>query len=102
MRCASHSLSTSFSAITFGTLPSDSTFMLSGRRLSRSERRNSDSINSVASTVRLFGTSTMRTSSADSSLTSSSSGSLRASSSSAIFSISRDFCTWNGISVMTI
>ena len=52
-----------------------------------------DSISSSGSTVRLFGSSTMRMSSALSSRISSSSGSLRASSNSAIFSISRDFCT---------
>ena len=67
----------------------DRTFMLSGMRVSRSVARNSDSISSAASTVRLFGSRTMRTSSADSSRTSASSGSFFASSSSAIFSISR-------------
>ena len=68
--------------------------MLSEKRVSSSLVRNSDSIITSASTVRLFGSTTMRTSSALSSRTSSTSGSFSLSISPAIASISRFFCTW--------
>ena len=70
-------------------------------RLSSSVSLNSDSISSSGSTARDFGSITRRMSSADSSRTSPTSGSFFSLSSSAIFSISRDFCTSQGISVMT-
>ena len=76
--------------------------MLSGMRLSSSVSLNSDSISSSASTVRERGSITMRTSSVNSSRTSATSGSFLSLNSSAIFSISRVFCTSQGISVTTI
>ena len=48
-----------------GTLPLDSTFMLSGMRLSSSVSLNSDSIRMPGSTVRDFGSMTTRTSSVE-------------------------------------
>ena len=76
--------------------PFTSTLRFSGIRLSSSVSRNSDSISSSGSTARDFGSITTRMSSADSSRTSPTSGSFFSLSSSAIFSISRDFCTSHG------
>ena len=70
-----------------GTLPLESTFMLSEMRLSSSVSLNSDSIRMPASTVRDFGSMTTRTSSVDSSRNSSISGSFLSLNSSAIRSI---------------
>ncbi len=81
--------------------PFTSTFMLSWMRASSSVSRNSDSIITAASTVRARGSITRRMSSADSSRTSATSGSFFSLISSAIFSTRRDFCTSQGISVIT-
>src|SRR6202795_461893 len=81
--------------------PLTSTLRFSGILLSSSVSRNSDSIINSGSTARDFGSITRRISSADSSRTPPTSGSFFSLSSSAIFSTSRDFCTSQGISVMT-
>ena len=94
LRWSSHSCSTSFSDSTFGTLPARQHVHVereAGLELGQLEQRFHQQRRD-----RRCGSSasrTTRTSSALSSRTSSSSGSLRAISSSAIFSISRAFCT---------
>ena len=60
--------------MTTGAPRASSTFMLTGKRVSRSESRNRLSISSSGSTVRARGSSTRRMSSANSSRTSPSSG----------------------------
>ncbi len=94
MRWFRNACRTSRRFMTTGVLPASRTFMLSATRGSSSVIRNSCSISMSASTLRLFGSSTMRTSSVDSSRTSARIGSFLVITNSAIFSISRDFCTW--------
>ena len=76
--------------------------MLSPNRVSSWVARNSVSISTSGSTPLVLGSSTSLMSVVLSSRMSPSSGSFFCSISSAICSISRDFCTWYGISVTTI
>ena len=71
--------SAAFSPITPRRAAASSTFMLTGKRVSRSESLNRLSISTSGSTLRDLGSSTRRTSSANSSRTSPSSGAFLAS-----------------------
>ena len=79
--------------MTCGVPVASSTFMLTGKRISRSDSRNRLSIRLSASMFRLLGSMTTRMSSADSSRTSPSSGAFFCSISSARASISLPFWT---------